>query len=228
MLVHSLQSEGFTNDIDGLGNGRVVSLEEIGAALEAWDAPEPLPMPESYDDIRAEAEADSASGFTSDEEAEAAATAAGLDAVLPDASSAAMEINFPNLNGDDEEEEEVDDEEWSAESDAALLAREFPGLHPNKQRVWVLCGGEGPQRDESLRAAVHAMECLQGAPDLLIETFFMDPPDAGSAYVFLLSTFFFIFFLSGSRPGTGMSSAIGFLIHTLAWIPCQFLFLQGY
>ena len=59
------------------------------------------------------------------------------------------------------------------------LSRDFPGLHPTRQRVWVLCGGEGPQRDESLRAAVHAAAALANEQDLLVETFFLDAYDAG-------------------------------------------------
>lgn len=61
-----------------------------------------------------------------------------------------------------------------------FLSQQFPGLHPRRQRVWILCGGEGTSRDHSLEAAASAMKALQGAPDLLLETFILDPPYAGA------------------------------------------------
>lgn len=35
-------------------------------------------------------------------------------------------------------------------------------MHPTKQRVWVLLGGDGPQRTQSLQAGLHAY--LRWAP----------------------------------------------------------------
>jgi hypothetical protein len=75
------------------------------------------------------------------------------------------------------------DDFFANEDSVVDLRRQFPGLHPTRQRVWVLCGGEGPQRDESLKAAVHAASVLQNEQDLLVETFFLDPYDAGVGYV---------------------------------------------
>lgn len=88
-------------------------------------------------------------------------------------------------NADDRDLDEYMDDTTRA---AAVLAQQFPGLHPTRQRVWIVCGGEGPERDASIQAAVHAMTCLQGEKDLLMETFFLEPPDAGQRYSIQYST----------------------------------------
>jgi len=90
---------------------------------------------------------------------------------------AALEQSVATLNETDELGLSTDDE--SAADVSEILSQQFPGLHPCRQRVWILCGGEGYQRDESLKAAAACMQALQGAPDLLLETFMLDPPNAG-------------------------------------------------
>lgn len=145
------------------------SMDEIGAAIESWAVPEAQPLPESYEDIRT----NGALVSESDEEADAAAAAAGLDA---DVAVAATVEALNNDSGTDDDDGDM----VMPPSDAVVLAQRFPGLHPTRQRVWILCGGEGPLKDGSLHAAVHAMAALHGAPDLLIETFFLDPPFAGA------------------------------------------------
>ena len=93
---------------------------------------------------------------------------------------AALEQSVVALNEPDDLELSTDEESAADVSD--VLSQQFPGLHPCRQRVWILCGGEGYQRDESLQAAAATMRALQGAPDLLLETFMLDPPDAGLNY----------------------------------------------
>ena len=60
----------------------------------------------------------------------------------------------------------------------SILAREYPGLHPSRQRVWILFGGEGHERDDGLQAAAEAVATLQGEQDLLVEAFCLEPHDA--------------------------------------------------
>lgn len=91
---------------------------------------------------------------------------------------AALEQSVAAIN----ETDDLDTDDESASDVSEVLAQQFPGLHPCRQRVWILCGGEGYQRDESLQAAAATMRALQGAPDLLLETFMLDPPNAGLSH----------------------------------------------
>lgn len=40
--------------------------------------------------------------------------------------------------------------------DGGLGGSNLEHMHPTKQRVWVLLGGDGPQRTQSLQAGLHA------------------------------------------------------------------------
>ncbi len=150
-----------------------VSMEDIAEAIELWDgrrngSPKstedeysPVTQMEelTYDDIKRGEERQGADGENIE---------------------AALEQSVAALNETDDLGIPTDDE--SAADVSNVLAQQFPGLHPCRQRVWILCGGEGYQRDESLQAAAAIMRALQGAPDLLLETFMLDPPDAGLSY----------------------------------------------
>lgn len=145
-----------------------VSFEDIGAQVTKWEwershPPPPEENDESYDAIRNAAEVEEL-------EAERSAAGAGLpDIGADDVIQGTGDVPYPPYF----------DDFMGADSPVGDLRRDFPGLHPTRQRVWVLCGGEGPQRDESLEAAVNAAAALQNEQDLLIETFFLDPYDAG-------------------------------------------------
>lgn len=152
------------------------SFDDIGSALDRfeWERCQPPPAEDddSYDAIRNAEEA---------EEAAAAAEAAAFEAA--EASGQLPNIGEGDVNGlggmADSAYPPFYDDFFATEDSVVDLRRQFPGLHPTRQRVWVLCGGEGPQRDDSLRAAVHAASVLQNEQDLLVETFFLDPYDAG-------------------------------------------------
>jgi hypothetical protein len=89
-----------------------------------------------------------------------------MDDVLEKSAAALNKTDAPNLT--------------DMSSDASeVLATQFPGLHPRRQRVWILCGGEGVQKDENMQRAAEAMRALQGASDLLLETFVLDFPFSG-------------------------------------------------
>jgi D-alanine-D-alanine ligase-like ATP-grasp enzyme len=98
------------------------------------------------------------------------------DIARDDGMEAALEQSVAALNETDDTDSSGDDEIGDV---SEILSQQFPGLHPCRQRVWILCGGEGYQRDESLKAAAATMRALQGAPDLLLETFMLDPPNTG-------------------------------------------------
>ena len=123
---------------------------------------------------------------------EAAALRSAADAGLPDLISA----SGTSMDYDDEEESGVlgrvlglgqvsgrggggGGQDGELLGDADDLQPTFPGLHPTRQRVWILCGGEGADRDASIHAAAHAVAVLNNEQDLLVETFFLDPYDAG-------------------------------------------------
>lgn len=89
-----------------------------------------------------------------------------MDDVLEKSAAALNRTETPNLTDMGSDASEV-------------LAMQFPGLHPRRQRVWILCGGEGVQRDENIERAAEAMRALQGASDLLLETFVLDFPFSG-------------------------------------------------
>eukprot|EP00890_Picochlorum_soloecismus_P003289 jgi/Picsp_1/3961/NSC_01473-R1_d-alanine--d-alanine ligase len=89
-----------------------------------------------------------------------------MDDVLEKSAAALNKTDAPNLTDMGSDASEV-------------LATQFPGLHPRRQRVWILCSGEGVQRDENLERAAEAMRALQGASDLLLETFVLDFPFSG-------------------------------------------------
>lgn len=134
------------------------SMEDIADAIEKWESGNIIPQEsEGNEDIVKDF---SVQGTSNEEEIELA-----------------LEQSVATLNESDDLESSLDDE-GSADV-SKVLAQQFPGLHPCRQRVWILCGGEGYQRDESLNAAAAAMRALQGAPDLLLETFMLDPPNAG-------------------------------------------------
>jgi hypothetical protein len=169
--------EGFLGGGDSSADEQQqTSFDDIGSALDRfeWERSQPPPAEddESYDAIRNAAEA---------EEAAAAAEAAALAAA--EASGQLSDIGEGDVNGlggmAGSAYPPFYDDFFAAEDSVVDLRRQFPGLHPTRQRVWVLCGGEGPQRDDSLRAAVHAASVLQNEQDLLVETFFLDPYDAG-------------------------------------------------
>jgi hypothetical protein len=150
----------------------VPSLEEIAADLEAWAAPAALPAAESYEDILAEADPAAAAAAPLERGAGAEAGAAHAPGAATWQEGGAL------LETDALPAGEAD--ALGAEYAAAVLARQFPGLHPTRQRVWVLCGGEGPLRDRGLQGALHAVAALQGERDLLVETFMLDAHDAGA------------------------------------------------
>lgn len=171
------QFEGFLGAGDPASEDQQqTSFDDIGSALDRfeWERCQPPPAEDvdSYDAIRNAAEA---------EEAAAAAEAAALEAA--EASGQLPNIEEGDVNGLGGMAGSVYppfyDDFFATEDSGMDLRRQFPGLHPTRQRVWVLCGGEGPQRDESLKAAVHAASVLQNEQDLLVETFFLDPYDAG-------------------------------------------------
>jgi hypothetical protein len=172
------QFEGFLEGASGSASEeqQQTSFDDIGFALDRfeWERCQPPPAEDddSYDAIRNAAEA---------EEAVAAAEAAALEAA--EASGQLPNIEEGDVNGlsgmAGSGYPPFYDDFFATEDSVVDLRRQFPGLHPTRQRVWVLCGGEGPQRDESLKAAVHAASVLQNEQDLLVETFFLDPYDAG-------------------------------------------------
>ena len=172
-------SSDFAGFLDGGSDSVAVeeqhnSLDDIGSALDRfeWERSQPPPAEDddSYDAIRNAAEAEEASAAA--EAAALAADALGLSDI--------GEADNNGLGGmAGSAYPPFYDDFFAAEDSVVDLRRQFPGLHPTRQRVWVLCGGEGPERDDSLRAAVHAASVLQNEQDLLVETFFLDPYDAG-------------------------------------------------
>jgi hypothetical protein len=150
------------------------SMEEIGEALESWSqSDDQVGLPDSYDDI--------ASGqlYAAGEE--------GQDAMFRG------NVDF-DVDNDNEVRgglwRDYDTEEGMGEFDAGqeLLdggeptglgrVENFPGLHPTRQRVWILFGGH-QGREEPVQAAMSAVKALQGEEDLLVESFFLEPFDAG-------------------------------------------------
>lgn len=148
-------------------------LEEIGDAIAAWEEERKQPLPDSYDDIASwEEEGFDGVGLEDEKQDKMALETSGLR--LDRAGEAVPLSSGEDLNSDEDEGFLLD--EAAAKK---ILAEEFPGLHPTRQRVWVLCGGEGPERDASVRAAVSVVQALHGEADLLVDTFFLQPFDAG-------------------------------------------------
>lgn len=148
------------NEIDIGQEPEEVTMDEIATAIQHWESGSDQP------DVSLDADQDERD-ITYDE-------IINLEEI-----EVALEQSVATLNESDDLQSSIDEENSTDVS--KVLAQQFPGLHPCRQRVWILCGGEGYQRDESLKAAAAAMKALQGAPDLLMETFMLDPPNAGHA-----------------------------------------------
>ncbi|KAI7845525.1 hypothetical protein COHA_000948 [Chlorella ohadii] len=67
--------------------------------------------------------------------------------------------------------------------DGGLGGSNLEHMHPTKQRVWVLLGGDGPQRSQSLQAGLHAYLSLRQHPELLVEGYLLEPNAAGTEEV---------------------------------------------
>ena len=76
---------------------------------------------------------------------------------------------------------DLQDEEEEEFTKLEALQEDHPNLHPQKQKVWVLCGGDGPQKDVSLHSALHALRSLEQDQELLVEAFLLEPSDCGLA-----------------------------------------------
>ena len=137
-----------------------ITMDEIAEAIEHWNSAKDKQV--ISEDVHDEEEDLTYDDISNQDEIEVA-----------------LEQSVATLNESDDLESSMDEE--SSSDVSKVLAQQFPGLHPCRQRVWILCGGEGYQRDESLQVAAAAMKALQGAPDLLLETFMLDPPNAGQA-----------------------------------------------
>jgi hypothetical protein len=152
------------------------TLDDVGAALAAWAAPPALPAPESYEEIRSGGEGEgegegAASNAEAYDGAYAEAGAPGLGDEPWSYASSGDDAAAAGLPGLEDEEEDP----------GAALARRFPGLHPSRQRVWVLAAGaEGGGGDDAagVRGALAALAALAGERDLLVEGFLLDPPGA--------------------------------------------------
>lgn len=147
-----------------------VTMKDIAATIELWDS-QRMGSPtlvESEDSLGSNMEE-----LTYDDikqgQGRQDAVGENIETALEQSVAALNETEDFGLSTDDESVADVSE----------VLSQQFPGLHPCRQRVWILCGGEGYQRDESLKAAAATMRALQGAPDLLLETFMLDPPNAG-------------------------------------------------
>ena len=132
-----------------------VSFDEIRDAVEKWEEEPIFAHLVTQPETTVEDDATSAPG--------------------EDEIEVALEQTVATLN----EKDEVRSDQEIFSDMSNVLSQQFPGLHPCRQRVWILCGGEGPQRSESLNTAAAAMRALQGAPDLLLEAFMLDPPNSG-------------------------------------------------
>ncbi len=161
-----------------------VSIEEIRDGDEDWVGVHEREVGEEPEEVTMEDIAKAIDGWESDRNTQdiSHGTDEEKELIYDEISNqeeidVALEQSVATLNQSDDLESSMD-EETSADV-SKVLAQQFPGLHPCRQRVWVLCGGEGYQRDESLQVAAAAMKALQGAPDLLLETFMLDPPNAG-------------------------------------------------
>lgn len=53
------------------------------------------------------------------------------------------------------------------------------GAAPAKQRIWVLFGGDGSLRPQSLAGGLHAFMLLQGDEEIEAEAFMLEPSDCG-------------------------------------------------
>lgn len=53
------------------------------------------------------------------------------------------------------------------------------GGSAGRQRVWIVCGGDGPLRDESLEGGLHAYLHLSNQPYLDVDVFMAEPSDCG-------------------------------------------------
>ena len=142
------------------------TMSEIADAIKAWEARGGQAA--GADGAAGEVAEDQLAEELSYDEIKDQTSAENIEAALEQSVAALNEMD--DLDAIDEE---------PAGDVSEVLAQQFPGLHPCRQRVWILCGGEGYHRDESLQAAAATMRALQGAPDLLLETFMLDPPNAG-------------------------------------------------
>ena len=145
-------------------NGRV-TMEFIGEQIAKWNCGMPklakqTEPPPSYDDIL---------------ESNALLTEKGPDVEIEEV----LEKSVATLNESEEEDRLEVTGDHVSNNAQDILAQQYPGLHPRRQRVWILCGGEGTERNESLTAAASAMRALQGSTDLLLETYMLDPPNSG-------------------------------------------------
>lgn len=105
------------------------------------------------------------------------------------AAAAGLPLSYDEIRGGDPYQE-VAAAVGYAEPGAADWAQQQEGgdggqqqlehMHPTKQRVWVLLGGDGPRRSQSLAAGLHAYLCLRNNPELLVEAFMLEPSFAGS------------------------------------------------
>ena len=166
-----------------------LSLEDIEKEMESWGTEKAIPKPIEYDEIAKEAEGEGAFNDLED---------AWLDPSLDELSFGNRELasssgvrdqdrlgSFASgARGNDSRQTSPTNSHLSSsdpsssEDVQAILSREYPGLHPYRQRVWVLFGGEGHDRDAGLSAAADVVASLQEEQDLLIEAFCLDPYDA--------------------------------------------------
>ncbi|KAL4445330.1 hypothetical protein ABPG77_011155 [Micractinium sp. CCAP 211/92] len=110
-------------------------------------------------------------------EAEQAAAAAGLP------------LSYDEIRGGDPYQEvaaavgypEPGAPDWAQQQEGGEGQQHLEHMHPTKQRVWVLLGGDGPQRTQSLAAGLHAYLSLRNNPELLVEAFMLEASFAGSS-----------------------------------------------
>lgn len=148
------------------------SMDEIGQALESWSKSEDeeVGMPDSYDDIAS----GRLYGADNNEESEGAMVGGDLNTEL----TGGLWRDYDTEEGMGEFETGQEALGGGEHPGHMGKVEEFPGLHPTRQRVWILFGGyQG--REEPVQAAMNAVKALQGEEDLLVESFFLEPFDAG-------------------------------------------------
>ncbi|KAI8105591.1 hypothetical protein M9434_000175 [Picochlorum sp. BPE23] len=161
--------------------GQLISQDEVKDADEDWVGISCTELSNSDEEISFEAIKDIVEIWDKEpifahlDEPETIVNDDATSAPREDEIEAALEQTVATLN----EKDEMSSDQETFSDMSSILSQQFPGLHPCRQRVWILCGGEGPQRKESLNTAAAAMRALQGAPDLLLEAFMLDPPNAG-------------------------------------------------
>ncbi|KAL4428078.1 hypothetical protein ABPG75_002167 [Micractinium tetrahymenae] len=106
------------------------------------------------------------------------------------AAAASLPLSYDEIRGGDPYQEvaaavgyaEPGAAEWGQQQEGGDGGQQhLEHMHPTKQRVWVLLGGDGPQRTQSLAAGLHAYLSLRNNPELLVEAFMLEPSFAGSS-----------------------------------------------